>query len=47
MKSDDDTDIISMAKVIREEEHAEDARLALEKKAQKKKVDEEQTTLDI
>ena len=47
MKSDDDTDIISMAKVIREEEHAEDARLALEKKAQKKKEIEEQTTLDI
>jgi len=47
MKSDEETDIISMAKVIREEEHEEDARLALEKKAKKKKEEEEQTTLDI
>ena len=50
MRTDDDADIISMAKVIREEEHAEDAKLALAKKAKKQKEkeeQEEQTVLDL
>ncbi|MDO4745871.1 MAG: DNA gyrase C-terminal beta-propeller domain-containing protein, partial [Bacillota bacterium] len=48
MRTDEDIEIISIAKVIREEEHAEDTKLALAKKAKKKKEDEaEQTTLDI
>ncbi len=36
MRADDDVNIISIAKVIREEEHEMDAKLALEKKARKK-----------
>ena len=48
MRTDEDTDIISMTKVIREEEHAKDAKLALAKKAKKKKEeDSEQTKLDL
>ena len=50
MRTDDDSDIISMAKVIREEEHAEDAKLALAQKARKQKEkeqQEEQTVLDL
>ena len=48
MRTDEDTDIISMTKVIREDEHAQDAKLALEKKAKKKKEDNsEQTKLDL
>lgn len=49
MRTDEDTDIISMTKVIREEEHAKDAKLALAKKAKKKKEEEdsEQTKLDL
>ena len=48
MRTDDDTDIISMAKVIREEEHEQDAKMALAKKAKKKKEEIlEQTKLDL
>ena len=51
MRTDDDVSIISMAKMIREEEHEEDARLALEQKARKKKEAAEessqQMTLDL
>ncbi|MBQ0078547.1 MAG: DNA gyrase subunit A [Eubacterium sp.] len=57
MRTDDDTEIISLAKVIREEEHAIDSKLAKKKKAAIKKeklnVEEEeddgteQITLDI
>ena len=36
MRTDEDTNIISIAKVINEEEHAEDAKKALEKKAKEK-----------
>ena len=52
MRTDEDTNIISIAKVINEED-AEDAKIALEKKAKEKakKVKEddgsEQTTLDL
>ena len=46
MRTDEDTDIISMTKVIREDEHAMDTKLALEKKAKKKKEDYEQTKMD-
>ena len=51
MRTDEDTNIISIAKVINEEEHAEDAKKALEKKAKEKAKKEddgsEQTTLDL
>ena len=47
MRTDEDTDIISMTKVIREDEHAMDTKLALEKKAKKKKEDYEQTKMDL
>ena len=51
MRTDEDTNIITIAKVIREEEHAEDAKLALAKKARKTKEKEEngseQTKLDL
>ena len=51
MRTDEDTNIISIAKVINEEEHAEDAKKALEKKekekAQKEDDGSEQTTLDL
>ena len=47
MRTDKDTDIISMTKVIREDEHAMDTKLALEKKAKKKKEDYEQTKMDL
>lgn len=36
MRTDDESNIISMAKVIREEEHEQDMELALKKKAEKK-----------
>ena len=51
MRTDEDTNIISIAKVINEEEHAEDAKKDLEKKAKEKAKKEddgsEQTTLDL
>ena len=48
MRTDEDIEIISIAKVIREEEHAEDVRLAKAQKAKKKEEkEEEQTKLDI
>lgn len=49
MKVDENVEIISVAKVIREEEHQMDAKLAQEKKAREKalKAEEEQTSLDI
>lgn len=48
MRTDEDIEIISIAKMIREDEHAEDVRLALAQKAKKKEEnDEEQTKLDI
>ena len=48
MRTDEDTDIISMAKVIKEEEHEQDAKMALAKKAKKKKEEIlEQTKLDL
>ena len=50
MRTDEDTNIISIAKVINEED-AEDAKIALEKKAKEKAKKEddgsEQTTLDL
>ncbi|MBQ3521195.1 MAG: DNA gyrase subunit A, partial [Firmicutes bacterium] len=48
MRTDEDIEIISIAKVIREDEHEEMAKQALAKKAKKKKEEEaEQTKLDI
>lgn len=50
MRTGDNIEIISMAKMIREEEHEKDARLAQEKKAREKAEKdngEEQTKLDI
>ncbi len=56
MRTDEDVEIISMAKVIREDEHEEDKKLAQQKKAQEKaekkeaeetKEDDAQTSLDI
>ena len=52
MKTGDDVEIISMSKVINEEERARDAKLALKQKAQKKaeaaeQETDEQTTFDI
>ena len=55
MKTGDDVEIISMSKVINEEERARDAKLALKQKAQKKAEaleeagdeDPEQTSFDI
>ena len=51
MRTDEDTNIISIAKVINEEEHAEDAKKALEKNAKEKAKKEDdgskQTTLDL
>ena len=51
MRTDEDTNIISIAKVINEEEHAEDAKKALEKKekdkAKKEEDGSEQTNLDL
>ena len=48
MRTDEDTNIISMAKVIKEEEHEQDAKLAKAKKAREKKEDgSEQTKLDL
>ena len=41
MRTDDESNIISMAKVIREEEHERDMELALKKKAEKKSNDDE------
>ena len=37
MRTDDESNIISMAKVIREEEHERDMELALKKKAEQEK----------
>ncbi|MBC8567923.1 DNA gyrase subunit A [Mogibacterium sp. NSJ-24] len=52
MRADDDVNIISIARVIREEEHEIDTKLALEKKAdkraaEKKENDSEQTKMKI
>ena len=55
MKTGDETNIISLAKVIREEEHVENKKLAQKKKLdeKKKKLEEteedqnEQMTLDL
>ena len=48
MRTDEDIEIISIAKVIREDEHEEMAKQALAKKTKKKKEEEaEQTKLDI
>ena len=41
MRADDDVNIISIAKVIREDEHEMDVKLAMKKKAEKKKEKEE------
>ena len=41
MRADDDVNIISIAKVIREDEHEKDVKLAMKKKAEKKKEKEE------
>lgn len=50
MRTDENVEIISVAKVIREEEHEKDAKLALKKKEKEralKESQEEQTKLDI